>query len=171
MRVGILGSGLMGGRLGTTFARAGHEVMFSYARSEQELQRIAREAQGKAQAGIPREAAQEADAVLLAVHWSRIEDVLNQTGKTGARCSSPARSRSMRTTPPCGVRRHLGFVFRDDDFMRAELLGVGGFSGRSGEEHDVRAECAGEFHSHVAEVAEANDADFLARADFQVTHR
>ena len=26
MRVGILGSGLMGGKLGTLFARAGHEV-------------------------------------------------------------------------------------------------------------------------------------------------
>jgi predicted dinucleotide-binding enzyme len=32
MRVGILGSGLMGGKLGTIFARAGHEVVFSYAR-------------------------------------------------------------------------------------------------------------------------------------------
>lgn len=33
MRIGILGSGLMGGKLGTIFARAGHEVVFSYARS------------------------------------------------------------------------------------------------------------------------------------------
>ena len=32
MRIGILGSGLMGGKLGTLFARAGHEVVFSYAR-------------------------------------------------------------------------------------------------------------------------------------------
>jgi predicted dinucleotide-binding enzyme len=29
MRIGILGSGLMGGKLGTIFARAGHEVVFS----------------------------------------------------------------------------------------------------------------------------------------------
>src|SRR5205085_2393005 len=72
MRVGILGSGLMGGKLGTIFARAGHEVVFSYARSEQKLKLLARDAQGKARASTPREAAQEADAVLLAVHWSRI---------------------------------------------------------------------------------------------------
>jgi len=39
MRIGILGSGLMGGKLGTIFARAGHEVVFSYARSEQKLKR------------------------------------------------------------------------------------------------------------------------------------
>jgi hypothetical protein len=40
MRIGILGSGLMGGKLGTLFARA----------------------------GTPRDAVQQADAVLLAVH-------------------------------------------------------------------------------------------------------
>ena len=44
MRVGILGSGLMGGKLGTIFARAGHDVVFSYARSEQKLATLAREA-------------------------------------------------------------------------------------------------------------------------------
>jgi len=93
MRVGILGSGLMGGKLGTIFARAGHEVTFSYARSEQKLQRLAREAQGKARAGTPQEAAQDADAVLLAVHGSRTEDVLNQTGDLSGKvivtCSLP----------------------------------------------------------------------------------
>lgn len=48
MRIGILGSGLMGGKLGTLFARAGHDVVFSYARSEQKLKRLAREAQRNA---------------------------------------------------------------------------------------------------------------------------
>src|SRR2546430_2368128 len=93
MRVGILGSGLMGGKLGTIWASAGHEVVFSYARSEQKLARLAREAKGKARAGTPREAAQEADAVLLAVHWSRVDDVLKQagdvSGKVVVSCSLP----------------------------------------------------------------------------------
>src|SRR5438132_6983739 len=93
MQVGILGSGLMGGKLGTIFARAGHEVVFSYARSEQKLKTLARDARRKARAGTPREAAEEADAVLLAVHWSRIEDVLNQagdlSGKVIVTCSLP----------------------------------------------------------------------------------
>jgi 8-hydroxy-5-deazaflavin:NADPH oxidoreductase len=80
MRIGILGSGLMGGKLGTIFARAGHEVVFSYARSSDKLKRLARDAQGKARAGTPGEAAKDADAVLLAVHWSRIDDVLKQAG-------------------------------------------------------------------------------------------
>jgi hypothetical protein len=93
MRVGILGSGLMGGKLGTIFARAGHEVVFSYARSEQKLKKLARDAKGKARAGTPREAVQEADAVLLAVHWSRMDDVLKQagdlSGKVIVTCSLP----------------------------------------------------------------------------------
>src|SRR6059036_3315175 len=93
MRVGILGSGLMGGKLGTLFARAGHDVVFSYARSEQKLKKLARDAKGKARAGTPRQAAQEADAILLAVHWSRVDDVLQQagdvSGKVMVSCSLP----------------------------------------------------------------------------------
>ena len=93
MRVGILGSGLMGVKLGTLFARAGHEVVFSYARSQQKLTRLARDAGGSARAGTPHEAAREADALLLAVHWSRIDDALNQagdlSGKVIVSCSLP----------------------------------------------------------------------------------
>jgi predicted dinucleotide-binding enzyme len=93
MRIGILGSGLMGGKLGTIFARAGHEVVFSYARSHDKLKRLARDAQGNARAGTPSEAAKEADAVLLALHWSRIDDVLRQagdlSGKVVVTCSLP----------------------------------------------------------------------------------
>jgi len=93
MRIGILGSGLMGGKLGMILARAGHDVVFSYARSEQKLKRLAREAKGKARAGTPGEAAEGADAILLAVHWSRIDDVLKQagdlSGKVIVTCSLP----------------------------------------------------------------------------------
>jgi len=90
MRIGILGSGLMGGKLGTLFARAGHDVTFSYSRSEQKLKRLARRA--KAKAGTPREAAQ-CDAVLLAVHWSRVDDALKRAGSLAGKlvitCSMP----------------------------------------------------------------------------------
>jgi predicted dinucleotide-binding enzyme len=68
----------MGGKLGTLLARAGHEVTFSYARTEQKLKRLARRAQ--ASYGSPRDAAQDADAVVLAVHWLRFDEVLAQAG-------------------------------------------------------------------------------------------
>jgi predicted dinucleotide-binding enzyme len=93
MRIGILGSGLMGGKLGTIFARAGHEVVFSYARSQKKLERLAGDAGGRARAGTPREAATDADALLLAVHWSRLGDVLKQAGDLSGKviltCSLP----------------------------------------------------------------------------------
>jgi 8-hydroxy-5-deazaflavin:NADPH oxidoreductase len=87
MRIGILGSGLMGGKLGMLFARAGHDVVFSYARREQKLKKLALDSLrllgpggGSARAGTPAEAARDADALFLAVHWSRVDDVLKQAG-------------------------------------------------------------------------------------------
>jgi hypothetical protein len=83
----------MGAKLGTIFARAGHEVVFSYARSRGKLERLAKDAGGNARAGTPAEAAENADALLLAVHWSRVDDVLSQAGDLSGRtivsCSLP----------------------------------------------------------------------------------
>ena len=93
MRIGILGSGLMGGKLGTLFARAGHNVVFSYARSDAKLKRLARQAGRNARAGTPTDAARDADVLLLAVHWLRVGDVLRQagdvSGKVIVNCSLP----------------------------------------------------------------------------------
>lgn len=91
MRVGILGSGLMCS--GRSSRVQGHDVVFSYARRREKLQELARDAGGNARAGTPREAAQEADALLLAVHWSRMDDVLSETGDLSGKvivtCSLP----------------------------------------------------------------------------------
>ena len=93
MKIGILGSGLMGGKLGTIFARAGHEVIFTYAHHREKLEKLAREAGDNARAGTPAEAARDADALLLAVHWSRMDDVLSQAGDLSGKvilsCSLP----------------------------------------------------------------------------------
>ncbi|MFT3692819.1 MAG: NAD(P)-binding domain-containing protein [Kofleriaceae bacterium] len=72
MKIGIVGAGLMGAKLGTLWARAGHDVVFSYARDLKKLAKL----------GTPAtvtEAAQR-DVVLLAVNWDRIDDVLAQAG-------------------------------------------------------------------------------------------
>jgi predicted dinucleotide-binding enzyme len=83
----------MGGKLGTIFARARHEVAFSYARSSDKLKRLACDAQGNGRAGTPGEAAKVADVLLRAVHWSRIDDVLKQacdlSGEVIITCSLP----------------------------------------------------------------------------------
>jgi hypothetical protein len=83
----------MGGTLGVLFARGGHEVVFSYARSRRKLERLACDAGAKARAGAPSEAAQRSDVLLLAVHWSRLDDVLARagdlSGKVVMSCSIP----------------------------------------------------------------------------------
>jgi predicted dinucleotide-binding enzyme len=83
----------MGGKLGTLFARAGRDVVFSYSRSRRKLEKLARDAGEKARAGTPREAVQDADVLLLAVHWSRVDDVLKQAGDVSGKvlvtCSLP----------------------------------------------------------------------------------
>jgi predicted dinucleotide-binding enzyme len=93
MRIGVLGSGLMGGKLGRLFARAGHDVVFSYSHDDRKLERLAREAGNGARAGSPAEAAEGADAIMLAVHWSRLGDVLRKagalSGKVVVSCSLP----------------------------------------------------------------------------------
>ncbi|WP_306151289.1 NADPH-dependent F420 reductase [Roseovarius sp. MMSF_3281] len=78
MKIGILGSGLMGSKLGTLWARECHEVTFSYSRSAQKLERLARECDGFH--GSVSHAVDTSDVLLLSVHWSRIQDVLEQAG-------------------------------------------------------------------------------------------
>jgi predicted dinucleotide-binding enzyme len=80
MKIGILGSGLMGAKLGTIWARAGHDVAFSYARDPRKLEQLARAAGASARAATPREAVAHADAVLVAVNWPHLDDVLAQAG-------------------------------------------------------------------------------------------
>jgi hypothetical protein len=93
MRIGVLGSGLMGSKLGTIFARAGHEVIFSYSRDLKKLEQLAKNAGARARVGTPAEATESADVVLLAVHWTRIDDVLSEAGNLSGKvllsCSLP----------------------------------------------------------------------------------
>ena len=83
MRIGVLGAGLMGAALGRAWARAGHAVTFSYAQDRAKLDALAREAGGSARAGTPAEAAAGADAVLVAVPWHRLDDLLARAGPLG----------------------------------------------------------------------------------------
>lgn len=82
MKITILGSGLMGAALGRSWAAAGHHVTFCYSRSKAKLDRLARETGGSLAGDrhALRAAVAGADAILLAVHWSNVDDVLEQAG-------------------------------------------------------------------------------------------
>ncbi|MDS9467480.1 NAD(P)-binding domain-containing protein [Paracoccus sp. MBLB3053] len=91
MKIGIVGSGLMGAKLGRLWAACGHDVTFSYSRNKAKLERLADES--GARHGSIAKATAGADAILLAVHWSRVQDVLSQAGDLAGQvilnCSLP----------------------------------------------------------------------------------
>jgi predicted dinucleotide-binding enzyme len=78
MRIGIIGAGRIGGNAARLFARAGHEVLLSYTRDQQKLERLASEI--GARSGTPREAAQLGEVIVLSVPWTLVDDALAQAG-------------------------------------------------------------------------------------------
>jgi predicted dinucleotide-binding enzyme len=68
-------------------------VVFSYARKTSKLEKLARDSGTTARAGTPLEATLNADVLLIAVHWNRVDDVLKQAGDVSGKvivtCSLP----------------------------------------------------------------------------------
>jgi 8-hydroxy-5-deazaflavin:NADPH oxidoreductase len=67
-RIGIVGSGHIGGTVGTLWAKAGHPVLFS-SRHPETLKDLVAAAGPNAKAGTPEEALAFGDAVLLAIPY------------------------------------------------------------------------------------------------------
>jgi predicted dinucleotide-binding enzyme len=80
MKIGIIGSGNIGGNAGRLLARAGHEVLFSFSRDPQTLADAAAAAGPLARTGTPREAVAFGDVVMLSVPWGVIDEALAQAG-------------------------------------------------------------------------------------------
>jgi predicted dinucleotide-binding enzyme len=76
LKIGIVGSGRIGGTLGGLWAKAGHEVMFS-SRNLENDKALAASVGPTARAGSPRDAVSFGDVVLVAVPYS----ALPQLGK------------------------------------------------------------------------------------------
>ena len=76
MKIGILGSGNIGGALGTTWAQAGHAVMFSGSRDQARLEALAERAGHGATWGSLEEAASFGEVVLLALLWPQVVELL-----------------------------------------------------------------------------------------------
>jgi 8-hydroxy-5-deazaflavin:NADPH oxidoreductase len=89
MRIGVLGTGVLAVSLGAAWVRAGHEVLVAGRCSDKALAAAARIG-GATRAVSPREAVGERDAVLLAVSWTGLADILRAAG---------AAARSLAGTP------------------------------------------------------------------------
>jgi predicted dinucleotide-binding enzyme len=71
LKIGIIGSGNVGGTLGTLWAKAGHEVMFSSLDIEHDRKLAATVGSG-AKAGTPREAAAFGEVLFFAVPYTAL---------------------------------------------------------------------------------------------------
>src|SRR3954469_16638012 len=80
MNIGIIGSGNVGGTLGTRWAQAGHQVTFASRKPEsKEMQELLANAGPNARVGTSSDAAQ-ADVLLLATPWPNTEEALRSAG-------------------------------------------------------------------------------------------
>lgn len=75
MKIGVIGSGGIGGTVGTLWAKAGHEVLFS-SRHPERLSSLVAEAENTAQAGTIAQAASFADVIFLAVYYWTTDEAL-----------------------------------------------------------------------------------------------
>ncbi len=72
MKIGIIGSGNIGGSLGRLWAQAGHEIFFS-SRNPETLSDLVKQAGDSAQAGTTEEAIFQNEEPLYAQRWSKAE--------------------------------------------------------------------------------------------------
>ncbi|HYX75469.1 MAG TPA: NADPH-dependent F420 reductase [Steroidobacteraceae bacterium] len=74
LKIGIIGTGHIGGTLATLWVAAGHEVLIS-SRHPQELQALAHSLGPRAQVGTPMEAARFGEVVLISVPYGALPQV------------------------------------------------------------------------------------------------
>jgi predicted dinucleotide-binding enzyme len=80
MKIGILGSGMVGQQLGLGFLRLGYEVKIG-TRSSSKLSDWLKEAGSKASAGSFEEAAKFGEMIVLCTFWAGTENAINMAGK------------------------------------------------------------------------------------------
>lgn len=95
MKIGVIGTGNVGGTLGRRFAQAGHAVAFGSRKPESaEMAQLGRES--GARIVSPREAAQSAEAIVLATPWPSTAEALGGLGDLAGKivldCTNPLKS-------------------------------------------------------------------------------
>lgn len=78
-QIGVVGSGRVGGTLGSIWAKTGHEVMFS-SRNIEHDRKLAASLGGQARAGTPREAAAFGEVLLVSVPYRALPEVGKELG-------------------------------------------------------------------------------------------
>jgi 8-hydroxy-5-deazaflavin:NADPH oxidoreductase len=97
LRIGIIGTGRIGGALATHWTKAGHEVLMS-SRHPEELRPLATSLGARARVGTPRQAAEFGEVVLVSVPYAAMpqigkDNVVQLKGKVVLDTSNPVEGR------------------------------------------------------------------------------
>jgi 8-hydroxy-5-deazaflavin:NADPH oxidoreductase len=97
LRIGVIGTGRMGGALATHWTKAGHEVLMS-SRHPGELRPLAASLGARARVGTPREASAFGEVVLVSVPYAAMPEIgrdnaLQLKGKVVLDTSNPVEGR------------------------------------------------------------------------------
>lgn len=85
MKIGVIGSGRIGGNCARQAVKGGHEVMLSFARDASKLDELASELGASASVGSPANAVAFGEIVILSVPWGVIPEALEQGGDLGGK--------------------------------------------------------------------------------------
>jgi NADPH-dependent F420 reductase len=81
MKIGIIGSGHVGGALGTRWAKAGHQVTFGSRDSgAPDMKQLLERAGSNARAATPQDAAKAGEVLLLATPWPATKEIVQGLG-------------------------------------------------------------------------------------------
>lgn len=80
MKIGIVGTGRIGGGIARQLGAAGHEVKLSFYRDPKKSEELAGEIGSNASVGSPEEVVEFGEVVVFSVPWSAVPDAIEQAG-------------------------------------------------------------------------------------------
>jgi predicted dinucleotide-binding enzyme len=118
MKIGIIGSGRVGGTIGRLWAKAGHKVFFS-SRHPEELKPLVEQTGPNAQAGTVQQAIAFGDVIFIAVPYEALPEIGQENaaalrGKIVLNASNPIAGRDGEMA---GVARERGVDKADQEYL------------------------------------------------------
>ena len=168
MKIGIIGTGRIGGGLARQLAVAGHELKLSFSRDPGKLEELARELGAGASVGTPAEAADFGEVIVISVPWGVLPQALEQAGSLAGKIvidttnqfGAPPLPPQGETAAHFNAARMLGARYTKcfntlTSAFQAEA------AGRQGEERVVQWLCGGDAKAKEIVAGLVEDAGFV----------
>jgi hypothetical protein len=168
MKVGIIGAGRIGGGIARQLAGAGHDIMLSFSRDPQSLERLAAEIGPAVSAGQPPDAVSFGEVVVISVPWSTLPQALEQAGPLAGKIvidttnqfGGPPLPAAGQTAAQFNADRMPGARYTKS-FNTLTSAFQGQAAGRTGEERVVQWLCGDDAGAKQVVAGLINDAGFV----------